>query len=68
MPSSPVIDDPELSHALFEEAADALFLLDPSADRLLNVNPVALRLCGFSRTELLGLPVSYLFRSEFRGG
>jgi PAS domain S-box-containing protein len=65
---SPEVEGPDLAHALFEEAADALFLLDPATDRLLNVNPVALRLCGFTRTEVMRTPASYLFRSELRGG
>jgi two-component system, cell cycle sensor histidine kinase and response regulator CckA len=58
----------ELSQALFQESADALFLLDPTSGRLLDVNPVALRLTGFNRSEILEFPASYLFRSEHQGG
>jgi PAS domain S-box-containing protein len=56
----------ELGKALFEEAGDALFLLDPDTDLLLDVNPTAERLSGFSRAELLGRPATYWFR--FPGG
>ena len=58
----------ELAQAFFQESADALFLLDPEAGRLMDVNPVALRLSGFGRSEILKFPTSYLFRSEVRGG
>jgi PAS domain S-box-containing protein len=52
--STDVIDG--LGRALFEEAGDALFLLDPESDLLLDVNPTAERLTGFARHELLGRP------------
>src|SRR5437588_10265028 len=58
----------ELSVTLFEEAGDALFLFDPDTEQLLDVNPMAQRLSGFSRAELLRMPVTYLFRSEVQGG
>jgi PAS domain S-box-containing protein len=56
------------ARALFEESGDALFLLDPDTDRLLDVNPVALRLTGFDRAELMGFPATQLFRVEAGGG
>jgi PAS domain S-box-containing protein len=61
-------DQPDLARALFEEIGDALFLLDPDTDRLVEVNPVATRLTGFSRAELLRVPATYLFRFEGAGG
>src|SRR5262245_51276273 len=61
-------DQSELAQALFEESGDALFLLDPDTDQLLDVNPVALRLTGFPRSELLQLPAASLFRFEATGG
>ncbi len=61
-------DQAELAHALFEESGDALFLLDPESDRLIEVNPVVLRLTGFSRTEILQFSATYLFRFEAAGG
>ncbi len=62
------LDQAELAQALFSEIGDALFLLDPETDRLLEVNPMALRLTGFSRAELLDFPATHLFRFEAAGG
>jgi two-component system cell cycle sensor histidine kinase/response regulator CckA len=62
------IDQSELGRALFEEIGDALFLLEPDTDRLVEANPVALRLTGFARDEILQFPASYLFRFESPGG
>ena len=58
------LDGPGLAHALFHEAADALFLVDPDTESLVDVNAVALRLSGFDRAKLLGMPASYLLRSQ----
>ncbi|MCE9561242.1 MAG: PAS domain S-box protein [Planctomycetes bacterium] len=58
----------ELAEALLQEIGDALFLLDPETDRLIEVNPVVLRLTGFTRYELLQLPATHLFRYEAAGG
>jgi PAS domain S-box-containing protein len=54
----------DLAQALFEEAGDALFLFDPETEEVQNVNPMAERLSGFSRAELLGFPATQLFRFE----
>jgi PAS domain S-box-containing protein len=61
-------DAAEFARALFEESGDALFLFDPDAETVLDVNPMAQRLTGFSRRELLRRPIHYLFRSEAQGG
>lgn len=58
----------ELAGTLFEEAGDALFLFDPDTEQLREVNPMAQRLTGFSRRELLEMKVTYLFRAEVSGG
>jgi len=58
----------ELSVTLFEEAGDALFLFDPETEEICDVNPMAQRLSGFARTELLRFQITYLFRSEIQGG
>ena len=58
----------ELAQALFEESGDALFLLDPETDRLLDVNPVALRMTGFSRSEVVQFSATDMFRVELSGG
>jgi PAS domain S-box-containing protein len=57
-----------LARALFEESGDALFLFDPDTDQLLEVNPLAEKLTGFSRQELLRQPATYLFRFGGRSG
>ena len=61
-------DQAELAQALLSEIGDALFLLDPDTDRLLEVNPVALRLTGFARAEVLKLSATQVFRFETAGG
>ncbi|HXG12803.1 MAG TPA: PAS domain S-box protein [Gemmataceae bacterium] len=58
----------DLGPALFEEAGDALFLLDPETDQLIDVNPMGLKLTGFSLAELRRMPATYLFRFEGQGG
>jgi PAS domain S-box-containing protein len=61
-------DAAEFARALFEESGDALFLFDPDTETVLDVNPMAQRLTGFSRREMLRRPIHYLFRSEAQGG
>jgi PAS domain S-box-containing protein len=56
-----------LGRALFQEAGDALFLFDPDNDRLLAVNPIAERLTGLEREELLAKPMTYWFRFAGKG-
>ena len=57
-----------LGRALFQEAGDALFLFDPDTDRLLAVNPMAERLTGMTRDELVARPMTYWFRFSGKGG
>lgn len=54
----------EFAHTLFEESGDALFLFDPESEQMVDVNPMAQRLTGFNRSELLVYPVNYFFRAE----
>ena len=42
--------------------------IDPESEQLLDANPMAQRLSGFSRAELLRMPISYFFRSDVQGG
>src|SRR5262245_14225641 len=65
---SPPIPMDGLAHALFEEAGDALFLLDPHDGSIMDANPVAQRLSGMTREELRGQSTTYLFRHEGQGG
>jgi two-component system cell cycle sensor histidine kinase/response regulator CckA len=57
----------ELAITLFEESGDALFLFDPKKEAMLDANPMAERLTGFSCEELLAMEVTYLFRSPVQG-
>ena len=43
----------QLTQTLFEESGDAHFLFDLDTEQILNVNPMAEQLCGFTRQELL---------------
>jgi PAS domain S-box-containing protein len=61
-------DTGDLAKALFEEAGDALFLLDPDTDQVIDANPTAVRLTGFPRSELLRMNSGYLLRQEVKGG
>ncbi len=51
-----------LGKALFQEAGDGLFLYEPETEQLLDVNPMAERLTGLAREELLRWPATYWFR------
>jgi two-component system cell cycle sensor histidine kinase/response regulator CckA len=57
----------ELVQTLFEESGDALFLFDPNSEELVDVNPMVLRLSGFTRQELLRMQVPDVFRSDAPG-
>jgi two-component system, NtrC family, sensor kinase len=61
-----LFDAREVGRAIFLEAADALFLFDPETDQLLDVNPFAERLTGFSHKDLLRQPATFWVR--FSGG
>src|SRR5262249_24156083 len=66
-PAMTSLHSAELSRALFEEAGDALFLLDPDSDRLLDANPTAERLTGLPRGDLVARPATYWFRFGGQG-
>jgi PAS domain S-box-containing protein len=61
-------DRTALARALFEELGDALFLIDPETTQVLDANPMAQHLSGYSREQLLGKETTYLFRSQDKGG
>ncbi|RMG55286.1 MAG: PAS domain S-box protein [Acidobacteria bacterium] len=54
----------EKFHKIFDYSNDAIFLIDPERDKILDVNPQACRLLGYSRAELLSLPVSAIHPHE----
>src|SRR5262245_52177466 len=58
----------ELAVALFEDSGDALFLFELETEQLVDANPVAERLTGTVRSELLRCPVTHLFRCDRAGG
>jgi PAS domain S-box-containing protein len=58
----------EFARSLFRESNDALFLFDPNDHHLVDVNPVALRLTGFSRKEVRNLKVWELISSPESDG
>lgn len=64
--SSTKVED--LAQVLFSEAGDALFLFDPASGQLIDANPMAQRLSGFTREELLMMRTSDLWRAENDGG
>ncbi len=61
-------DVAELAQTLFEEIGDAAFIADPRTMRVLDVNPMAQRLTGLARADLMRLPLDRLFRSDDDGG
>ncbi|MBV9123192.1 MAG: PAS domain S-box protein, partial [Planctomycetes bacterium] len=58
----------KLARALFEEAGDALFLIDPDTDQVVDANPTAERLSGWPRQELLQRSATDLFHFGSQGG
>jgi two-component system, cell cycle sensor histidine kinase and response regulator CckA len=57
-------DVAELAQTLFEEIGDAAFVVDPPTLRLVNVNPMAQRLTGLQRAELMTIRLGELLRSD----
>jgi PAS domain S-box-containing protein len=53
-----------MAEALFREAGDALFLFEPDSGQIIEVNPTAQRLSGFSREELLQMQTTHLLQAE----
>ncbi|MBI2997389.1 MAG: PAS domain S-box protein, partial [Deltaproteobacteria bacterium] len=54
----------ELFTKVFNYSNDAIFVFDPAHDRILDVNPKACSLLGYSREELLSIPVSAVHPKE----
>ena len=61
-------EDPADSEArfrsIFEHSNDAIFLMDPGSDAILDANPQAERMLGYSRKSLLQTPVSAIHPDE----
>lgn len=59
----------ERFRALFEQAADYILILEPTADGIpviVDLNEAACAIHGYSREELLGKPISFLDSAETR--
>jgi PAS domain S-box-containing protein len=56
--------DREIARSLFLESNDGLFLFDPDDQKLVDLNPAALRMTGFDRKSALGMPLTDLFLSN----
>ena len=54
----------ERFHKIFDHSNDAIFIVDPTRDDILDVNPRACRMLGYSREELLSLPLSAIHPDE----
>ncbi len=54
----------EFAHSLFREANDAFFVFNPTDQRIVALNPAALRLTGFERKAALNMRVNDLFVSD----
>jgi two-component system, cell cycle sensor histidine kinase and response regulator CckA len=52
---------PDFARSLFDENGDALFLINPLTDQILDANDTAIRLTGFDRAELVSRKVIDLF-------
>jgi PAS domain S-box-containing protein len=58
----------EIARCQFRETTDALFVFDPQDQRVVDLNPAALRLSGLTRKAALALRVEDLFQSTESGG
>ncbi|MBI2503197.1 MAG: sigma 54-interacting transcriptional regulator [Candidatus Latescibacteria bacterium] len=54
----------ERFHAIFEHSNDAIFLIDPAKDEIIDINSKACRLLGYTRKQLLSLPISAVHPHE----
>jgi len=49
---------------IFDHSNDAIFVLDPEADEVLDVNSKACSMLGYSREELLSMPITAIHPNE----
>jgi len=57
-------NDKERFQQIFTFSNDAIFVIDPKEDKILDVNPKACRMLGYSYEELLSLPISSIHPHE----
>jgi len=58
----------EIARCLFRESNDALFVFDPQDNRVVDVNPAALRMTGYDWDYICELTLNDLFTSQDQGG
>jgi PAS domain S-box-containing protein len=58
----------EIARSLFRESSDACFVFAPIDQRIVDLNPAALRLTGFGRKAALGMNIKDLFTSTAENG
>ncbi len=51
-------------HKIFDHSNDAIFIIDPAQDKILEVNPRACSMLQYSRQELLSAPISAVHAKE----
>ena len=54
----------ERFHKVFDHSNDAIFLVDPGRDKILDVNARACEMLGYARGELLSMPMSAVHPQE----
>ncbi|MCH8948540.1 MAG: PAS domain S-box protein [Acidobacteria bacterium] len=54
----------ERSRTIFEQSNDAIFVVDPERDQILDVNAKACTMLSYSREELLSLPMSAIHPNQ----
>ena len=54
----------ERFHKIFDHSNDAIFVLDPEADEILDVNSKTCSMLGYSREELLSMPITAIHPNE----
>ena len=54
----------DLYQAVFDHSNDAIFVIDPANDCIVDANPRACLMLGYTREELLCLPISAIHPSE----
>ena len=57
-------ENEERFHKIFDHSNDAIFVIDPARDAILDVNPKACSMLGYSREELLSLHISNIHPNE----
>ena len=54
----------ELFEQLFERSSEAVFVIDPLENRILDANQAACAMLGYTRADLLATPVSHIHPAE----